>query len=227
MIDFSKYMNRIIEINAEEKWVRVEPGIVLDELNHQLNPYGLMYAPDVATSSRANVGGTIGNNSAGSHSVIYGKTIDHVISLNLVLSNGEEIVAEPLSIAELEVKKDGDSQEAEIYRRICQIVELNQNLIRERYPRILRRVAGYNLDEFVSDAGSKEVTPYRRDGCDNDYPFNLAKMIVGSEGTLATVTEAKINLVPMPEMTALSVVHFQTLIESMEAIAPILSLIHI
>ena len=122
VIDFSKYMNRIIEINAEEKWVRVEPGIVLDELNHQLNPYGLMYAPDVATSSRANVGGTIGNNSAGSHSVIYGKTIDHVISLNLVLSNGEEIVAEPLSIAELEVKKDGDSQEAEIYRRICQIV---------------------------------------------------------------------------------------------------------
>lgn len=223
VIDFSKYMNRVIEIDAEEKWARVEPGIVIDELNHQLKLCGLMYAPDVATSSRANVGGTIGNNSAGSHSVIYGKTIDHVMSLNLVLPNGEEIVAEPLSVAELEIKKDGDSQEAEIYRRICQIVEQNQNLIRERYPRILRRVAGYNLDEFVSDAGSKEVTPYRRDGCDDDHPFNLAKMIVGSEGTLATVTEAKINLVPTPKMTALSVIHFQTLIESMEAVAPILS----
>ena len=101
VIDMSKYMNEIIEINVDERWARVQPGIVLDELNHYLKPHGLMYAPDVATSNRANVGGTIGNNSAGSHSLIYGKTIDHVISLDLILSNGEEITAKPISLTEL------------------------------------------------------------------------------------------------------------------------------
>ncbi|HIN28619.1 TPA: anaerobic glycerol-3-phosphate dehydrogenase subunit C [Candidatus Poribacteria bacterium] len=222
VIDMSKYMNGIVEVNAEERWARVQPGIVLDELNHHLKPHGLMYAPDVATSSRANVGGTIGNNSAGSHSVIYGKTIDHVMSLDLILSNGEEIAAEPISLAELKEKKEGNTTEAHIYREICRLADENKEEIRSRYPRILRRVAGYNLDEFIPNAGSKEVTPYRRDGCDNERPFNLAKIIVGSEGTLATVTEAKINLVPTPKMTALNVIHFETLIKAVEAIQPIL-----
>ena len=222
VIDTSKYMNKIIEVNVEENWAKVQPGIVLDELNHHLKPHGLMYAPDVATSSRANVGGTIGNNSAGSHSVIYGKTIDHVMSLDLILSNGEEIVAEPISLARLKDKKEGNTNEAHIYREICRLAEENKEEIRSRYPRILRRVAGYNLDEFIPNAGSKEVTPYRRDGCDNERPFNLAKIIVGSEGTLATVTEAKINLVPTPKMTTLNVIHFETLIEAMEAVQPIL-----
>ncbi len=222
VIDTSKYMNKIIEVNVEENWAKVQPGIVLDELNHHLKSHGLMYAPDVATSSRANVGGTIGNNSAGSHSVIYGKTIDHVMSLDLILSNGEEIVAEPISLAELKDKKEGNTNEAHIYREICRLAEENKEEIRSRYPRILRRVAGYNLDEFIPNAGSKEVTPYRRDGCDNERPFNLAKIIVGSEGTLATVTEAKINLVPTPKMTTLNVIHFETLIEAMEAVQPIL-----
>ena len=109
VLDMSKYMNRLLEVNVAERWARVEPGIVLDELNHQLKPHGLMYAPDVATSSRANVGGTIGNNSAGSHSLIYGKTIDHVMSLDLVLSNTDEITALPLSLEELETKKRGST----------------------------------------------------------------------------------------------------------------------
>ena len=107
VLDMSKYMNQLIEVNVDEHWARVQPGIVLDELNHQLKPHGLMYAPDVATSSRANVGGTIGNNSAGSHSLIYGKTIDHVMSLDLVLANGDEITAAPLSFPEVASKKAG------------------------------------------------------------------------------------------------------------------------
>ena len=222
IIDFSKYMNRIIEVNVAEHWARVEPGIVLDELNSQLKPYGLMYAPDVATSSRANVGGTIGNNSAGSHSVIYGKTIDHVMELELILSNGESILAKAMTPDQVERKKTEHTLEAKIYRKVCQITHDYQDLIRERFPRILRRVAGYNLDEFVIGAGSKEVTPYRRDDGSDQNLFNLSKIIVGSEGTLATVTESKINLVPIPKMTALSVIHFETLIESMEAVAPIL-----
>ncbi|MCG9130428.1 FAD-binding protein [Candidatus Poribacteria bacterium] len=222
VLDMSKYMNELLEVDVSERWARVQPGIVLDELNHKLKPHGLMYAPDVATSSRANVGGTIGNNSAGSHSLIYGKTIDHVMSLDLVLSNADEITAFPISPKELESKKHGKTLEANIYRELCRICEDNAAEIRKRYPRILRRVAGYNLDEFVTDAGSKEVTPYRRDGCDENHPFSLAKILVGSEGTLATTVEAIVNLVPIPKLTALCVVHFESLIASMEAMQPIL-----
>ncbi len=222
VLDMSKYMNQLLEVNVGERWARVEPGIVLDELNHKLKPHGLMYAPDVATSSRANVGGTIGNNSAGAHSLIYGKTIDHVMSLDLVLSNADPITAAPISFTELNTKKQGTTLEANIYRELCRICADNEAEIRKRYPRILRRVAGYNLDEFVIDAGSKEVTPYRRDGCDENHPFNLTKILIGSEGTLATTVEAAINLVPIPKLTALCVVHFESLIGSMEAMQPIL-----
>ena len=223
VLDMSKYMNALLEVNVEAHWARVQPGIVLDELNHRLKPHGLMYAPDVATSSRANVGGTIGNNSAGSHSLIYGKTIDHVMSLDLVLANADEITASPLALTELASKQQGESLEANVYRELCRICADNADEIRKRYPRILRRVAGYNLDEFVPNAGSKEVTPYRRDGCDTEHPFSLAKILVGSEGTLATTAEATINLVPIPKMTALCVVHFETLVASMEAMQPILA----
>ena len=223
VLDMSKYMNALLEVNVEAHWARVQPGIVLDELNHRLKPHGLMYAPDVATSSRANVGGTIGNNSAGSHSLIYGKTIDHVMSLDLVLANADEITASPLALTELASKQQGESLEANVYRELCRICADNADEIRKRYPRILRRVAGYNLDEFVPNAGSKEVTPYRRDGCDAEHPFSLAKILVGSEGTLATTVEATINLVPIPKMTALCVVHFETLVASMEAMQPILA----
>ena len=222
VLDMSKYMNQLLEVNVTENWARVQPGIVLDELNHKLKPHGLMYAPDVATSSRANVGGTIGNNSAGSHSLIYGKTVDHVMSLDLVLSNADEITASPISLEELETKKQGDTLEANIYRELCRICADNASEIRKRYPRILRRVAGYNLDEFVTDAGSKEVTPYRRDGCDENHPFSLTKILVGSEGTLATTVEATVNLVPIPKLTALCVVHFESLVGSMEAMQSIL-----
>ena len=222
VLDMSKYMNQLLEVNVAEHWARVQPGIVLDELNHKLKPHGLMYAPDVATSSRANVGGTIGNNSAGSHSLIYGKTIDHVMSIDLVLSNADEITAAPISLQELETKKRGDTLEANIYRELCRICTDNETEIRKRYPRILRRVAGYNLDEFITDAGSKEVTPYRRDGCDESHPFSLTKILIGSEGTLATTVEATVNLVPIPKLTALCVVHFESLITSMEAMQPIL-----
>ena len=223
VLDMSKYMNALLEVNVEAHWARVQPGIVLDELNHRLKPHGLMYAPDVATSNRANVGGTIGNNSAGSHSLIYGKTIDHVMSLDLVLANADEITASPLALTELASKQQGESLEANVYRELCRICADNADEIRKRYPRILRRVAGYNLDEFVPNAGSKEVTPYRRDGCDAEHPFSLAKILVGSEGTLATTVEATINLVPIPKMTALCVVHFETLVASMEAMQPILA----
>jgi len=204
-LDMSKYLTGILEVNAEERWARIQPGVVLDELNAHLRPWGLMFPPDVATSNRANVGGMIGNNSAGAHSILYGKTIDHVLELTVVLSSGEEVRARALTEGELAARLRGDGLEARVIRVLRDLAERHRDEIQARYPKIMRRVGGYNLDEFVKG-----------------QPFNLVKILVGSEGTLAATVEAKVNLVPRPKMTALAVVHFPTLLEALEATTEIL-----
>ncbi len=203
--DFSKYLNQIIEVHQEEQWARVQPGIVLDDLNRQLLPYGLMYAPDPTTSSRACVGGGVGNNTCGAHSVIYGKTLDHIKELDVILSDGTQTHFAPLEARELEAKLSGSGLESDIYSGVRRLAQENAAEIEARYPNIMRRVSGYNLDEFLTDS-----------------PFNMTKMVVGSEGTLCVVTEVKINLVPRPTMTALSVVHFQDIFGASEAVKDIL-----
>ena len=204
-VDFSRHMNRILEVNVEEHWARIQPGVVLDELNTHLKPMGLLFAPDVSPSNRANVGGMIGNNSCGSHSIIYGKTIDHVLELNVVLSDGTETVFKPVGDREYGEKSGMGGLEGRIYREIRRIAHENRDEIEARYPKIMRRVGGYNLDAFVDEG-----------------PFDPCKMIVGSEGTLVAVTEARINLVPLPSHTGLNICHFSDLIESMEATVEIL-----
>ena len=203
--DFSKYLNQIIEVNQEEQWARVQPGIVLDDLNRQLLPYGLMYAPDPTTSSRACVGGGVGNNSCGAHSVIYGKTLDHIKEVSVILSDGTQSHFKEVETRELEAKLSGVGLESEIYRGVRRLAQENITEIEARYPNIMRRVSGYNLDEFLTDS-----------------PFNLTKMVVGSEGTLCVITEIKINLVPRPTMTALGVVHFQDIFGASDAVQHIL-----
>ena len=200
VIDMSKYMNNLIEINQEELWARVQPGIVLDELNHRIKDSGLFFTPDPATASRSNVGGAIGNNSCGSHSVLYGKTVDHVIELETVLSNGDLAYLGPLATNALQSKLLGTDLEAQIYRQITDVVQRESKEIESRYPKIQRRVGGYNLDTLS-----------------NQVPFNLSSLIVGSEGTLAAVTEAKLNLVRRPTATGLIVAHFQELAQALEA----------
>jgi len=200
VVDMSKYMNNVLEVNTEEQWARVQPGIVLEQLNHQIRNTGLFFTPDPATANRSNVGGAIGNNSCGSHSILYGKTIDQIKELETVLSDGDLALLAPLTSSQLEAKLRADGLEGQIYRQITEIVNNNAVEVESRYPKIMRRVGGYNLDQFT-----------------NGEPFNLAKLIVGSEGTLAAVTEAKVNLVERPKATALMVVHFRGLIEAMEA----------
>ena len=151
VMDFSKYMNQVLEVNAEESWVRVQPGIILDQLNRQLAPYGLQYAPDPTTSNRACVGGGIGNNTCGAHSVIYGKTLDHVKELDVVLADGTQTYFRPLHPHELEAKLSGRGLESDIYRGVRRIAQENTAEIRAKYPNIMRRVSGYNLDEFLVD----------------------------------------------------------------------------
>jgi len=206
-IDCSKHLNALIEVNPEERWCRVEPGIVLDELNARLKPYGLRFAPDISTASRATIGGMMANNSAGARSVLYGKTIDHVLEQKVVLADGSQACFRPLTPAELFRACQGDSLEARAYRAVRDIAASSRAEVEARFPKILRRVGGYNLDEFV----------------DPSRPFNLARMIVGSEGTLAVVLEAKLRLVPLPKAKAVLAAQFDTLLEALAATPRILA----
>jgi len=206
-VDTSKYFNRILELNVAERWVRVEPGIVLDELNAALRPHGLRFAPDVSTASRAAIGGMMGNNSSGARSVIYGKTIDHVLEQHVVLADGSVAHFRPLTNAEFNEALTGDTLEAECYRTVDRVAAECAIEVERRFPKVLRRVGGYNLDEFT----------------DPSRPVNLAKLMVGSEGTLGVVVEAKLNLVPLPKHKAVLVVQFETLLESLAATPRILT----
>ena len=200
VMDFSKYMRQVLEVNPEERWARVEPGIVLDQLNLELAPHRLQYAPDPTTSNRACVGGGVGNNTCGSHSVIYGKTVDHVLEVRTVLSDGSQAHFRQLDGEELESRLSGTGLESEIYRRVRDIAHENRDEVLARYPNIMRRVSGYNLDDFLGDG-----------------PTNMARMVVGSEGTLCVVTEAKVNLVPVPARKGLAILHFRDIVEACEA----------
>ena len=209
VMDFSKYLNNVLEVNAEERWARVQPGIILEQLTRQVSGLGLQYAPDPTTANRACVGGGIGNNTCGAHSVIYGKTLDHIRELDVILSDGSTAHLGQLNATELEAKLSAGGLEGDIYRGVLRIAREQKDEIDRTYAKIQRRVSGYNLDEFILDDN-------------HSHPVNLARMVVGSEGTLCVVTEAKVNLVPRPTMTALSVLHFRTIFDASEATTRVL-----
>jgi FAD/FMN-containing dehydrogenase/Fe-S oxidoreductase len=204
LVDTSKYFNRLLEVNAEERWVRVEPGIVLDELNAKLAPLGMRFAPDISTASRATIGGMMANNSCGARSVLYGKSIDHVIEQTVLLADGSVVAFREMS---RDAVPSGDSLEAACYRTVLDLSRKHAEEIDRRYPKILRRVGGYNLDDFVDPAKS----------------VNLAKIMVGSEGTLGVVLEAKLRLVPLPKAKAVMVICFADLLEALSATPVILT----
>src|SRR5262249_19865151 len=206
-LDCSKYFNRILEINAAERWVRVQPGCVLDDLNLVVKPLGLHFAPDVSTCNRATIGGMIANNSSGAHSIVYGKTVDHVLELKVVLADGSVIHLRPLDDGEREAKCQQEDREGLCYRTVHRLAAEHAAEIARRYPKILRRVGGYNLDLFTSP---------RRNG------FNLAHLLVGSEGTLGVILEAKLRLVELPRAKVLAVVHFGGLLDALAATPAIL-----
>ncbi len=205
VIDCSKFMNRILELNTDERWARVEPGLVRDELNQQIKHTGLHFAPETATSNRANIGGMIGNNSSGTRSIVYGKTVDHVLEVRAILANGDEALFCELPPADYETKLQKETLEGQIYCEVRRLVRENEKEIRARFPKVMRRVGGYNLDELVDREN-----------------WNLGKILTGSEGTLACTVEAKLKLEPLPKATALLVVHFTDLLESLRAVGQIL-----
>jgi len=204
--DTSKYLNRVLEVNAAERWARVEPGVVLDELNAALRPHNVRFAPDISTASRATIGGMMANNSCGARSVLYGKTIDHVLEQEVVLSDGSVVTFGPLDAAGVEAASAGSSLAAQCYRAVRGIVADRASEIERRFPKVVRRVGGYNLDEFIRP----------------ERPFNLAKLMVGSEGTLGVVLNARVNLVPLPNAKAVLAIQFNHLLESLAATPVIL-----
>ena len=209
IIDFTRHLDQILEVNKEEQWVRVQPGIVLDQLNLDLRPHGLQFGPDPASSNRAAMGGIVSNNSTGSHSIMYGMTADHVLEAKVILSDGTMTQFTPLNPNQLAQHQERSSLEGQIYRGIAALAAENGKVIRAGTPRHWRRCGGYNLDRFVD--GSSFHWP-------RDPRFNLAKLICGAEGTLAVMTEIKLNLVPIPRMTALAVVHFNDLQTALTAV---------
>ena len=223
VVDVSRHMTGILEINAEEHWIRVQPGVILDELNREVAKHGLFFGPETSTSSRCMMGGMVGNNSCGAHSILYGSTRDHLLSVKGFLSDGSEVEFAALSFIEFGEKCKGKNLEGAIYRQINDILSdpVNQANIRNEYPdpSIHRRNTGYALDlllrtEPFSSAETRQLSFQR----EPEVQFNLSALIAGSEGTLFFMTEIKLNLVPLPpQEKALVCVHCRTIAESLKA----------
>jgi FAD/FMN-containing dehydrogenase/Fe-S oxidoreductase len=212
VVDVSKHMTRILEINKQEKWARVEPGVILDELNLELKEHELFFGPETSTSNRCMMGGMLGNNACGAHSLVYGSTRDHTIEVSTILSDGSEAVFGPLSNKEFETKCHGDTLENQIYRNISGILNQpeNREQIKKEYPdpEIKRRNTGYAIDLLLN------TQPFKAEG----ELLNFSKILAGSEGTLAFTTEIKLNLVDLPpKHKALICVHLESVEDALEA----------
>ena len=216
VLDLTRHLNDILEVNREEKWVRVQPGVVLDPLNFELQNYGLQFGPDPASSNRAAMGGIVANNSTGSHSIVYGMTADHVLEAGVFLSDGSKAHFGPLENGGLDAKQQRSGLEGQIYRDIADLVGSteNQEIIRKCTPRHWRRCGGYNLDRFVEGGITYQG--------DHDPRFNLAKLVCGSEGTLGVMHEIKLNFVDKPTKSVLAIVHFDDLHAALSAVPVIL-----
>lgn len=191
IVDFTKYFDKILEINAEERYAIVHPGVVRDQLNAAVKDHGLHFAPDPATTSRATIGGMIANNSSGTKSIKYGKTIDHVLGLKVLLMDGTILELGELSTDAYETKCQQIDREGEIYRSFRKIIFEHASAIEAAYPKVMRRVNGYPLDEFI-----------------HTDKWNLAKIFAGSEGSLGIILQAKVNLEPIPKYKAAFTVHY-------------------
>jgi FAD/FMN-containing dehydrogenase/Fe-S oxidoreductase len=217
VIDMTRYLDQVVEINPEEQWVRVQPGIVLDELNQLLQPYDLQFGPDPASSNRAALGGIVSNNSTGAHSILYGMTADHVLETQVILSDGSTARFGPVDPDQLINLRDSGGLETAIYEQVTKLVAdpANQQTIYKGTSRHWRRCGGYNLDRLITPGELSFRWPV-------DDRFNLAKLITGAEGTLAVMTDIKLNLVSRPKKTALAIVHFDDLFTALSAVPAML-----
>ncbi|MBT0404360.1 D-2-hydroxyglutarate dehydrogenase YdiJ [Morganella morganii] len=188
VIDLSRYMNRILEINPEQGWVRAEAGVIKDQLNAYLKPYGYFFAPELSTSNRATLGGMINTDASGQGSLVYGKTSDHVLGLRSVLLSGDLLDTAPLPVSEARRCAQEESAAGELYRTTLESCETHRQTILDSFPKLNRFLTGYDLRHVFSD---------------DMQTFDLTRILTGSEGTLAVITEAKLNITPIPEVRRL------------------------
>ena len=212
IVDISPHFTQILELNVAENWVRVEPGVIRDDLNKWLHPHGLFFAPETSTANRAMIGGMIGNNSCGSNSILYKSTREHLLEVSALLSDGTEVVFGDITTEQFHVKCELQTLEGNIYRHIRQLLSSpavrNEITVHFPHPDIDRRNTGYALDMLLN------ADPFEAGGPN----FNFCKLIAGSEGTLCLITEAKLSLVPLPpKETGLLCVHFNSIDESLRA----------
>ncbi|MCS3556170.1 MULTISPECIES: FAD-binding and (Fe-S)-binding domain-containing protein [unclassified Sphingobacterium] len=212
VVDVSKYLNQIIEVNVEERWVKVQPGVVRDELNLFLKPYGLFFGPETSTANRATLGGMVGNNSCGSNSIVYKSTREHTLAIKGLLSDGSEAQFNAIDFDTFIEKCNGETLESKLYlsiRRLLGNYENQQEIIKN-FPKksIQRRNTGYAIDLLL------ESEPFIAD----KEKFNFCKLICGSEGTLVLITEITLNLELLPPIhSGLLCVHFHSLEEALQA----------
>ncbi|WP_020666967.1 FAD-binding and (Fe-S)-binding domain-containing protein [Amycolatopsis nigrescens] len=211
VLDFSRHLNRIIELDPESRTAVVQPGVVQDQLNRAAAAHGLMFGPDTSTSNRATIGGMIGNNSAGSGSVRYGMTIDHVQELDVVLADATTARFGPVDAAERARRAGSRTLEGALYRELPTIVEKNRAAIETGFPAFWRRAGGYRLDRLAPAVLS------------GTEPFDLAKFVVGAEGTLVVTGSATVGLVPKPSRTVIAVGHFDSTAAAIAATGDALS----
>ena len=212
IVDVSKNFTQILELNEKENWVTVQPGVIRDELNMFLKPHGLFFGPETSTANRAMIGGMVGNNACGSNSVIYRSVREHLLEVKALLSDGKEVVFKSLSLDEFHLKCEGTDLEANLYRSIRSLLSNydNQQEIRNEFPKksVERRNTGYAVDILL------DSSPFTA----GEEDFNFCKLIAGSEGTLAFITEIKLNVNPLPpKETGLLCVHFNSINESLLA----------
>ena len=210
IIDHSKYLNRILQINQEEQWVEVESGVVLDALNTALSPCGLMVGPDPSSSAVATIGGMAGNNSTGSHSFVHGMMTDHILNMEVITPDGSKLLLAPKTKDELQALAGQESFEGRLYRKIPQLLHNYAEQIRNNFPKTWRNVAGYNLDRLLKAE-------------DSGAPFNLAHLVAGSEGSLAAITKVRMGVVKRPKHVRLAVFHFASLQDALREVPAILT----
>ena len=210
--DVSRYMTKILEINTKERWVLVQPGVVLEELNRYLEEFGLFFGPETSTANRCMIGGMVGNNACGTHSLIYGSTRDHTLELETVLSDGSEVTFKSTDVSDINRKVSHNTLEGRVYKNILDTLnnEDNKQSILREYPdiKLRRRNTGYALDLLLN------MKPFNEDG----NSFNFVKLLAGSEGTLAFTTAIKLNLVSLPPANkALVCVHLDSVSSALKA----------
>jgi len=205
VLDLSRYMHQILEIDPQAHYVRTQPGITLNQVNNALRSYGLMFGPDPASAERATIGGVLGNNATGAHSILYGMSADHVLDTDVILADGSHARFDAFKPSGWQTRARLPGLEGAIYRAIPGILARYAEPIATRYPRTFRNAAGYNLNKLAQ----------------SEAP-NLATLLVGSEGSLGVITQASLNLVPIPKLKWLVLVHFNSLISALQAVPSLL-----